>query len=579
MRFSRNLLAALLLATAGAAQQPPTYIETFEVRVIDVDVVVADKSGNRVHGLTDKDFELFDNGLPQEITNFSEYAVERRVSPRIETAVQTGAASLTTPPPRRIVAVFDDLVLHGITIGQLSRKLGGLIDSLDDGDQMMIVVPARRRKVVQPFTGEKLVLKRRVDEVLHASSFRATSAFKREQMAFNADGLDAANDRYSRPNGVRMYSGVVAARVKQVLGYVHAICGALAEVKGRKAVIIISQSLPIEPGREAWPLLDLDAAKTSSAINLSDRSQAAVSTSSETVTLSSPFDNPIWQNLRPLIDDIARTASTNGVTVYSLQPEIPMSETFGDLAESAGRNRRTGARDTDQPSNMRMNILSEQLAMTQSTFTAFADATGGAWFRGGRGVDQAFDAIETDLGNYYSLGYHAPQSEQDQARHIEVRVRGRNDVLVRARRDVVRKSPAEEMRDRTLANLIVPSHVDELGIAVSQRKPQWNGRIVSIPIEIRVPLKSLTFLPDGDKYRASFRIHIASTGERGDFASGEAKEQVIEVPRERYEAARTKFWSYIATIETKPGPMQIAIGILDPLSKLSSYRTLSIDAR
>jgi hypothetical protein len=43
--------------------------------------------------------------------------------------------------------------------------------------------------------------------------------------------------------------------------------------------------------------------------------------------------------------------------------------------------------------------------------------------------------------------------------------------------------------------------------------------------------------------------------------------------------AQKKFWSYVATIRAKPGPIRVAIGVLDPVSKLSSYRTLTIDAR
>jgi VWFA-related protein len=539
-----------------------------------VDVVVTDRSGERVHGLAVKDFELFDNGVAQDVSNFSEFRREAQ-GPAIE-QVESAAA----PPPRRIVIVLDDVVLHGITIGKLSSEIDRLIDTLDDRDQMMIVEPALRQKVVQPFTNDQSRLKRAMREILRASSFRATSALGREQRAFDADVMNPENDKYSLPNGVRMYAGVVALRVKQMLGYVQAVCGALAEVEGKKAVIIISQSLPAEPGREAWPMLAQN--KSGANLNLSDRGKPAVQSTGnldpQTVGPWS-YDSAVWQNLRPMIEDVARTASTNGITIYSLQPEIPMGAAFEVAAESSGKDVNTGQRDTVTPPNVRVNVLSEQMAMTQSTFTSFADATGGSWFRGGRGVGAAFNAIAADLGDYYSLGYHAPEAAADKPRQIEVRVKGHGDLTVRARRDVIRKSPSEEMRDRTVANLVVPSQVDELGIAAIVGKPRREAGIIDVPIEVRVPLKNLTLLPDGDVYRGSFRVHVASTGEHGDFASGEAKEQLVEVPRAQLAMAQKKFWSYVATIRAKPGPIRVAIGVLDPVSKLSSYRTLTIDTR
>src|SRR5258708_3216260 len=56
----------------ATATQPTFFSETIEVRVINVDVVVTDKKGQPVSGLTRNDFDLFENGVKQEITNFIE---------------------------------------------------------------------------------------------------------------------------------------------------------------------------------------------------------------------------------------------------------------------------------------------------------------------------------------------------------------------------------------------------------------------------------------------------------------------------------------------------------------------------
>src|SRR5438874_9570853 len=61
-------LAAALPSFAQTQQKPadqPPLVERLEVRVINIDVVVTDKKGNRIHGLTKDDFDIYENGVPK----------------------------------------------------------------------------------------------------------------------------------------------------------------------------------------------------------------------------------------------------------------------------------------------------------------------------------------------------------------------------------------------------------------------------------------------------------------------------------------------------------------------------------
>src|SRR5437016_5350564 len=90
------LAAAMAVGPANAQQQPPPpkpsepsfFSETIEVRVINIDVMVTDKAGKPVIGLTKNDFELYENGQKREITNFLEM-----------TAPQTTAALVRKEQP------------------------------------------------------------------------------------------------------------------------------------------------------------------------------------------------------------------------------------------------------------------------------------------------------------------------------------------------------------------------------------------------------------------------------------------------------------------------------------------------
>ena len=70
------LLAAFVWAAAPAPGQeveiPEVFSETIDVRVVNVEVVVTDRAGNRVHGLEVADFELLVDGEPTPIDYFTE---------------------------------------------------------------------------------------------------------------------------------------------------------------------------------------------------------------------------------------------------------------------------------------------------------------------------------------------------------------------------------------------------------------------------------------------------------------------------------------------------------------------------
>ena len=75
-RFRPAAAALWLLAALPAASQetplPDLFSEVIDVRVVNVEVVVNDREGNRVRGLTANDFELLVDGEPAPIAYFTE---------------------------------------------------------------------------------------------------------------------------------------------------------------------------------------------------------------------------------------------------------------------------------------------------------------------------------------------------------------------------------------------------------------------------------------------------------------------------------------------------------------------------
>src|SRR5262245_47191599 len=83
-------LALLLVPSAPrslAAADPPSaasdgsdFVETLDVEVVNVDVVVTDRSGNLLDGLTAADFEIYEDGERRDLSNFFAFDEGRMVS-------------------------------------------------------------------------------------------------------------------------------------------------------------------------------------------------------------------------------------------------------------------------------------------------------------------------------------------------------------------------------------------------------------------------------------------------------------------------------------------------------------------
>ncbi|HYO77015.1 MAG TPA: hypothetical protein VE010_11175, partial [Thermoanaerobaculia bacterium] len=126
------LLLLVLLAIPAAAQQQP-YIETFELRLHNFDVVVTDAKGQPVRGLTKDDFVVVENSAEKPITNFSAYDLTSgtaSASTRAQSAAVAVAPAATPPPPRRFVFFIDDLDVQRMTRDRLIRNATQLLGAM-----------------------------------------------------------------------------------------------------------------------------------------------------------------------------------------------------------------------------------------------------------------------------------------------------------------------------------------------------------------------------------------------------------------------------------------------------------------
>src|SRR5207249_7364892 len=151
----RPFVAAVLTSLFAFSAFPQgKLVETIEVRVANIDVVVRDRAGRPVTALTRDDFELFEDGVPQPITNLYEVRREAGVAGPSETDVPLELRQ------RRLVLFVDSASLHPSRKKPVLDAVQRFIDRMQPEDQAMLVSWCLRLQVVTPFTSDKAALKK-----------------------------------------------------------------------------------------------------------------------------------------------------------------------------------------------------------------------------------------------------------------------------------------------------------------------------------------------------------------------------------------------------------------------------------
>lgn len=577
MKVLPVVLALLLLQSQQTA---PTFLETLEVRITNVDVVVTDHRGNAVRGLRREDFAVLESGKRQAITNFAEYGGSKGVAEAVATpAAPAAAPDSDTPPRRKFLFYIDEMSLTDANRAQLVKSATDLVrGEMRPGDEAMVIARAKVANLPLEFTSDRAVLETRLRQTLEEQTrYRANTGPQEEEFfyrTFRPTSADEANHM------ARIYATRVNRRITSTLRALLGLVGSLNQTSGRKVLIVMSESISSTPGREAFGLMAIQR----SLVPTMQSFAGAISA----VPDSSVFDagaasaRGSWYDVRPMIKELAARASANGVTIYTLQPDfagaVRVPGAGADTKAPRGVPSRQGqsARgDTFAVSQFHRMIVDG----TRDTLGTLADDTGGKMFLGARELAGGFRQIAEDLTSYYSIGYRSEGGGEQSIRKIEVRVNNRPDLVVRARREMLRRSPEREMDEIVAANLIAPRAVNELGIAAGAGNPEHQlNDTYRIPVAVKIPLGKLTFIPDGNKYRGMFTVHYAAA-DGADYTTGIYREQTLEIPASEIDAARAKFFTYTATLVVSPGTLKVAVGVYDRYSHLAGFQQLEVVAK
>lgn len=562
------LPAALLLlapvAAAGAQQtEPPIFVETVDVDVINVEVFVTDKAGRPVPDLTAADFQIFEDGHPVEISNFFTMTQADRVAASLDRDLERLAED--PGPAPRLDPVPEDQQLHlAVYVDHFNLRpehrqrvlddlRGFLEDRLIQGDRVMLVGYNRKLDVVVPFTRDrervfegldklaKVATHRPIDDAERRRTMDLMSRASRE----NGPGSTPLDDAYG---ALRSYVQSARSDLQFSARALGQMVRSLAGLPGRKAMIYVSSGLPQRPGEELYQhLLNLFG-------DLAFQGQTPLG------QFIDPSIEAIREDESHLFAEITREANSHQVTLYTVDArggagESTLSAEFPSLTPAPG-----GHTAVDQ---IRTDNLQEPLIDMAAT-------TGGSAILDTYNFDGALTTVAQGFDSFYSLGYRPSQGRDGKYHEIDVKVT-RPGLTVRHRSGYESKPEVDRVADRTLSSLLLGLEKNPLGVRIDFGKPEKSGvGKFELPVLVRVPIDQVTLL--FQERSAEGRLQFFLVVQDGEGISDlHRQEYPVSIPADQLEKAKGREIGYAAKLKIRKGTPKLAVGVWDELSGVESF--------
>jgi len=568
-----SLVALLLLPTswARAAEEEAAsiFIDRVDVNIVNIEVIVTDREGNRVTGLGRDDFEVYEDGRQVEISNFYASTREDRVSRDLEedraliAGEPLGPAKMRELPEQQqlnLLVYVDHFNLRKANRQRVLRELEGFLeDRIIQGDRIMLVGYDRTLDVVQPFTRDHRLVAEGLLAMKQVATYRQMDDAQRRRTMLMM--RLAARDKNMSASFHLLRSYVQSARAdlhRSALA-LRDVVRALAGLPGRKAILYVSDGLPQRPGETLFQLM-LDLYGMQELRKGGGLSQQGHEIEMLREKFVDPFIEAFRENEAHLFYTITREANAHQVTFYTLDARGAHQ---GALLSADTLELTTGSGGHTTLDALRNQNLQEPLV-------TMAHATGGTAVLNALSYGAALAQMADDFDSFYSLGYPTPGGGDGKFHRLDVRVK-RPGLKVRHRGGFVDKPQVERVADRTLSSLLLDMDKNPLRIRLDFGQPAKRKKgAYDLPVLVRIPLREVTLLSNGEVEEGRLRIFLLVKDEDGISDLYDVP-YPLSIPRAQLAQARDRDIGYTATLKLRKGRPKVAVGIWDELSGTESY--------
>ncbi|HMF60086.1 MAG TPA: VWA domain-containing protein [Vicinamibacterales bacterium] len=357
--------------------------------VISVDVVVRDKSGAVVRGLTAADFEIREDGRAQDVVSFSFEEISTKPLAAIESAGLLAGVEATmaedagraapakpaaAPVPltsdmvagRRLITIVFDV--SSMQPEDVQRAVDGAKKYVDEkmsvADLVAVATIGSTLTVLTDFTADRALVAQALGTLAYTEG-TATEAPAASTTATDEAAAAADDETSTDIAELDMFNNDVRLRALKTLAE------AMSTVEQKKSILYFSAGMQ-RSGQD-------NQVELRSAINAAVRANVAI----------------------------------YAVDTRGLQAVVP----GGDARQASGRG-------TALFSGRGVQQQFAQLASSQDTLTSLSADTGGRAFTDSNDFGEAFARVQRDMSAYYLLGYSTTNAVKDgRFRRIQVRVK------------------------------------------------------------------------------------------------------------------------------------------------------------
>ena len=395
------VLAAGTAVGAGQAPaaQPPAGPQspTFKVQVdyVEVDVLVTDARGNYVRDLKKEDFQVFEDGKAQAVTNFAlvDIPIERAERPLFaKQAVEPDVRTNERPFDGRIyVMVLDQAHTIPQNTNLVRRAARKFIDEKLGANDLMAVVSARGTaggaEYGQEFTNNRRLLRAAVDKFSGTAPRAAT--LNKLQDFINSSSRPGGGPPQDIDRQEREFNA------RAVLEELTAVADWFGSVRGRKKTILFfSEGI-------SYDIHDVFANGGNNSASM----------------------------IQSRMQDFIRSATKANVSLYAIDPRGLQALSDGNIELSS-----VDGGGNPNAAGLNEQGLQNENRLARESLQTFAEETGGFAVVNTNGFATAYDRIVQENSAYYVLAYYPPNPKRDGRFHkIDVRVT-RPGLSVKARR-------------------------------------------------------------------------------------------------------------------------------------------------
>jgi VWFA-related protein len=587
--FAGLIGSALVTSVPGRAQQPAARADgtvSTGVRAVLVDVVVRDRQGQPVRDLKQSDFEILEDGIAQTVGSFrpvfefapagtAASAAAKPAAPATPATTPVPAGPSATDPlgPPVTALLFDRLTPEARQLAVTAAK-DYVGTAAEAPHQMGVFGIDLSLKPYSTFTRDTAVLQSALesiekrasasfgldDEQMSSARQRAQASATAADNAVGGAGAGGSQGIGSSPGAAeldamqqRMMTTFEALERDQS-GYtftnsLFTLVSTMRGMKGRKSIILFSEGVAIPPAVLRLFEGVIDAANRAN-VSIYTMDAAGLRTESEQRKIGTQVNNAGADALRR---QTARTGAVNAPLMKDLE-------------------------------------LNEDV-LRQDPATGLGDlafSTGGQRFDSTNSLRRGFERVDSDLRNYYLLGYTPTNDAYDgKFRTISVRVK-RSGVTIAARKGyfAVRdtggapvntwEAPALGLAEKRPVPNAFPVRAAALSFPAT--RPAGDP-VALVPVLVQLKTAPLTFVPNPDQqtFKSDFAVVVRFLGPDNDVVRKVGQHYEMSGPMAELQRAKNSEVIFYREPELPPGVYTMETIAYDHLSGKGSVRYATVE--